>query len=125
METNISERLLEAMNDLEINATELVRRSGVSKNSISQYIHGKNVPNNNTATLLAKALHVDPLWIMGYDVPKNYLEKIALESVENDFINSLLKNDLLKKLLIAGSEAPDEAVRFAILALEAAAKEKK
>ena len=69
MET-VSERLKEAMNDLDINAEELVRKSGVSKQSVSQYVNGHNTPNKKTATALGKALGVDPLWLMGHDVSK-------------------------------------------------------
>lgn len=59
-------------------AVELVEKSGVSKNCISQYLNGRNGPDNVNATKLGKALGVNPLWLMGYDVPKtaadgNYL----------------------------------------------------
>ena len=75
MESNVSNRLRSAMDDMNINAAELVRRSGVSKNSISQYLHGKNVPNTKSASLLGKALNVEPLWLMGFDVPKTGIPK--------------------------------------------------
>lgn len=61
-------RLREAMRDMK--AVELCEKSGVSKYSVSQYLNGKNAPNNKNAELMGKALGVNPLWLMGYDVSK-------------------------------------------------------
>lgn len=43
---------------------------GVSKFSISQYVNGSNAPGNITAAKIANKCKVDPLWVMGFDVPK-------------------------------------------------------
>ena len=42
---------------------------GVSKNSMSQYINGSNAPGGVAASKIAKRCNVDPLWVMGMDVP--------------------------------------------------------
>lgn len=47
-----------------------VERTKLNKASVSQYVNGKNVPSNITASRIAKAFNVDPAWIMGFDVPK-------------------------------------------------------
>lgn len=93
-----AKRLMEAMNGLK--AVEVCEMSGVSKYSISQYMHGKNAPDNANATKLGKALGVNPLWLMGYDVPKesaddNYLmyngEKISIPSEVMDYVIAIIK----------------------------------
>ena len=48
---------------------ELSEKTGVAKASISQYIHGRNVPNNITAKKLGTPFGINPAWIMGFDVP--------------------------------------------------------
>lgn len=48
---------------------ELSEKTGVAKASISQYIHGRNAPNNITAKKLATPFGINPAWIMGFDVP--------------------------------------------------------
>ena len=48
---------------------------GVSKFSISQYVNGTNAPGNITAAKIARKCNVDPLWVMGFDVPKHGVEK--------------------------------------------------
>ena len=48
---------------------DLSDKSGVSKYSISQYLGQRSIPSNLSAGKMAKVLNVDPMWLMGYDVP--------------------------------------------------------
>lgn len=64
-----AKRLLEAMNKNKMTAKELSDKSSVSESSISQYLHGLFAPKNKTAAKLANVLHVNPMWLMGFDVP--------------------------------------------------------
>ncbi len=41
----------------------------ISKASVSQYVNGTNTPGNITAGKIASVCHVEPLWVMGFDVP--------------------------------------------------------
>ena len=43
---------------------------GISKYSLSQYMNGVSVPGNINAAKIGKRLMIDPLWVMGFDVPK-------------------------------------------------------
>lgn len=62
-------RLKTALDRLNMRAQELSDRSGVAKASISQYINGTHKPSNVSAGKMAPVLGVDPLWLMGFDVP--------------------------------------------------------
>ena len=62
-------RLKTALDRLNMRAQELSDRSGVAKASISQYINGTHKPSNVSAGKMASVLGVDPLWLMGFDVP--------------------------------------------------------
>lgn len=64
-----AKRLRDAMDACSIKAQELSERSGVAKASISQYINGSHKPSNISAGKIAEILDVDPLWLMGFDVP--------------------------------------------------------
>lgn len=48
-----------------------VDKTGINKGSVSQYVNGKNVPSTTTAKKIANVFHVNPAWIMGFDVPMN------------------------------------------------------
>ena len=62
-------RLRNILNFRGMRAQDLVEQSGVAKASISQYINGTHKPSNVSAGKMAAVLGVDPLWLMGFDVP--------------------------------------------------------
>lgn len=64
-----AKRLSNALNDAGLSQQELSNASGVSKASISQYISGSHAPSNLSSGKMAKVLNVNPLWLMGFDVP--------------------------------------------------------
>lgn len=57
-------RLKQAINEKNITASELSRLSGVGKSDISNYINGKYEAKQDKIYRLAKALNVDPGWLM-------------------------------------------------------------
>ena len=71
-----SNRLKQVMEELDINQSELVRRTGINKGALSSYISGRYIPKQRAIYALASALDVSEPWLMGYDVPKIEL-KIA------------------------------------------------
>ena len=56
-----------------MSAQELANKSGVGKSSISHYVNGSNEPSAKNAEPLAKVLHVNFKWLMGFDVPMELL----------------------------------------------------
>lgn len=64
-----AKRLKQAMALANMKAQELADRSGVSKVSISQYVNGTHAPSNISAGKMAAVLDVDPVWLIGFDVP--------------------------------------------------------
>ena len=64
MDNGFVDRLKMAMQDVGISASDLSRASGVSKSDISYYLSGRYKPKQDKCYLLAKALNVDPGWLM-------------------------------------------------------------
>ena len=64
-----AERLNEILSIRNIKPVELHEKTGISKPSISQYMSGKVKPKQDRIYTMAKALEVNPVWLMGYDVP--------------------------------------------------------
>ncbi|MBP5223325.1 MAG: helix-turn-helix transcriptional regulator [Lachnospiraceae bacterium] len=76
MDTEFMWRLRIALEKKGITRTELSNISGVSKGDITHYLKGDYVPKQDKCYLLAKALDVDPGWLMtGYE-PVN-IDEIA------------------------------------------------
>ena len=66
-----AKRLQLAMNNAGLSAQELSNQSKVAKASISQYVNGSHKPSNISSGKMASVLNVNPLWLMGFDVPMN------------------------------------------------------
>lgn len=64
-----SRRLRQALDANEMKQQELADKSGVSKYSISQYLSQRSIPSNISAGKMGEVLKVNPMWLMGYDVP--------------------------------------------------------
>jgi transcriptional regulator with XRE-family HTH domain len=66
--------------------TELCKLAKIPKGSLSLYISGAYEPKQDRLYLMAEALDVDPVWLMGYDVPmerqKNTPDKQELSEGE-------------------------------------------
>lgn len=49
---------------------EFADACAVAKASISQYVNGTNAPGNITSAKIASRYGLNPLWVMGFDCPK-------------------------------------------------------
>lgn len=59
---------------------ELCEKTKIPKSAISQYISGAFEPKQDRVFLIAQALNVDPVWLMGYDVPMEKTEEPAAKT---------------------------------------------
>lgn len=67
--TETAQRLRFALDRAQLKAQDLANRSGIGKSSISQYLSGSHAPSNKSAGAMARVLNVNPVWLMGFDVP--------------------------------------------------------
>lgn len=64
-------RLNEAMSIRGLKQTDLVERTHLSKQQISQYVNGKFEAKQRAVFTLAQVLDVNESWLMGFDSPMN------------------------------------------------------
>lgn len=69
MMESFRDRLIRAMDIRGIKATDLAKKTGLSKAQISQYTNGVYEAKQTALHKLAVALDVSEAWLMGYDVP--------------------------------------------------------
>ncbi|HEI7185363.1 TPA: helix-turn-helix domain-containing protein [Staphylococcus aureus] len=79
---SFKDRLKQIMSEREISQSELSRRTGIGRNSISDYLNGKYEAKQDKVFELAKALNVNEAWLMGFDISKN-------RKIENNDITSI------------------------------------
>ena len=61
---------------------DLERKTGLAKSSVSSYLSGQRIPRQDKISAIADAYHVNPAWIMGYDVP---MKKLSSSQADKDF----------------------------------------
>lgn len=91
MDKEISEkcsvRISKALSIRGMKQSELCEKTKIPKSAISQYVSGSFEPKQDRLFLIAQALDVDPVWLMGFDVPmekekKKYPSEQQLTEVE-------------------------------------------
>jgi transcriptional regulator with XRE-family HTH domain len=102
---NFGTRLKQTMEEKGMSASELSRASGVGKNLISYYIHGRCLAKQDKVYLLAKALGVDPGWLMtGVEQIKDEQIRVVDSKVFTKVLNAMTPSefeqfsDLLNKV---------------------------
>ena len=79
---SFKDRLKQIMSERKISQSELSRRTGIGRNSISDYLNGKYEAKQDKVFELAKALNFNEAWLMGFDISKN-------RKIENNDITSI------------------------------------
>lgn len=68
-QSSFASRLVLALEARNMKAADLSKATKVSEGTISCYINGRYEAKHNRVNQFAKALKVNPAWLMGYDVP--------------------------------------------------------
>ena len=93
MDKEISEkcsvRISKALSIRGMKQSELSEKTNIPKSAISQYVSGSFEPKQDRLFLIAQALNVDPVWLMGFDVPStdyayDFLQKMEDGSIRMD-----------------------------------------
>ena len=69
-------RLAKALEQSNMNASKLSRKTGISKPLISYYLSGKCQAKQDNIYLIAKTLNVSEAWLMGFDVDTDLMQQI-------------------------------------------------
>ena len=62
-------RIKKALGIRRMKQSELCELTGIAKSVMSEYVSGAYEPKQDRLVLISKVLGVDPVWLMGFDVP--------------------------------------------------------
>lgn len=68
-------RIKKALSIRNMKQSELCEKTKISKSVLSEYTSGVYEPKQDRLLLLSQALNVDPVWLMGFDVPMEKEDK--------------------------------------------------
>lgn len=54
---------------------ELCQKTKIPKSALSEYLKGLYEPKQDRLLIMSEALDVDPVWLMGFDVPMEQEQK--------------------------------------------------
>ena len=102
--TDSAHRLQELLNVTGDNQNEMAKKTKIAKSTISRYLNGERIPKQDKISIISDAYHINPAWLMGYDVP--------MENKKDDTDIQLFFNSLMND--IAYKEADLEEIKKAI-----------
>ena len=87
---NFRNRLRQSIIDSGMSQIEVANKAGISKSLLNKYLKGVSEAGNHKLLLLANALGVNPVWLMGYDVDKYKIpEAPSKDNERNDLIRQI------------------------------------
>lgn len=82
--SNSNERIRLLLDSLGISKTDFCQKTGLAKSALSNYLRGDRQPRQDAISKIAEAYHINPSWLMGYDVPM-YSYDAAYSGINFDF----------------------------------------
>ena len=76
-------RLKKALSIRNMTQAELCQKTKIPKSALSEYLKGLYEPKQDRLLILSDALNVDPVWLMGFDVPMEIDNKKVAPSEAN------------------------------------------
>lgn len=104
MISTFKDRLNECLELRGMNGRDLAKRANLSEPTISQYRSGYAKPKEDRLALIASVLDVNPVWLMGLNVPMNIEPKNAdLTQDEKELIRMFRNISDDQKVMIMGA----------------------
>lgn len=79
-----NERIKLLLRALDMSQTEFCERTKITKSALSNYLNGDRQPRQDQIDKIAQTFHVDPSWLMGYNVPMYDDAKLGAEAAEKN-----------------------------------------
>ena len=70
-----AKRIRKALSIRNMKQSELCRRTKIATSVMSEYLSGLYDPKQDKIYIMSEALDVDPVWLMGFDVPMEKEQK--------------------------------------------------
>ena len=102
--SKIAERIKTALEIRYISHSELSRKTGIGKSSISTYLTGEYEPKQKNIYKMALALNVNEAWLMGAEVPMERQETAA-SHIQNPIAANISPLPAMKEWQVLGATA--------------------
>jgi len=124
MNAILIDRIKKSLDDRNMTKAELSRITGISNSSLSEYLTGKYEPKQDKIALIARALNVNPAWLMGFDDTLSAKDEREIESDLEDMMNSVSSAAFEGEDDIEDIEAFKATIKAAMIQAKKIAKKK-
>lgn len=117
MKDQFIERLNSILQKRNLSQADLSKMTGIRSSSISDWLKGKYEPKQDKIAIIADALNVSPVWLIGYDEPSTNQPKGYYVDPETAEYAEMLRTRPEMRMLFSASrgiskEEMQEAVNY-------------
>lgn len=129
MDAETKDRLREALEKRNMRPIDLANKTGMTRGAISQYLSGKITPKQDKLYLMAQALGVDPVWLMGKNIsiednvppPAQQAQAVLLALFGEKIANKIGVNEVSGDILMDGvpvANRTDNSIALAVATIK-------
>ena len=119
MKNQFIERLNSILQKRNLSQADLSKMTGIRSSSISDWLNGKYEPKQDKIAIIADALNVSPVWLIGYDEPStNQTEGYYVDPETAEFAEYLRTRPGARMLFSAAKDISKEDMEKAVEYIE-------
>lgn len=119
MKNQFIERLNSILQKRNLSQADLSKMTGIRSSSISDWLNGKYEPKQDKIAIIADALNVSPVWLIGYDEPStNQTEGYYVDSETAEYAEMLRTRPEARLLFSASRGISKEDMEKAVEYIE-------
>ena len=119
MKDQFIERLNSILQKRNLSQADLSKMTGIRSSSISDWLKGKYEPKQDKIAIIADALNVSPVWLIGYDEPStNQPKGYYVDSETAEYAEMLRTRPEMRMLFSASRGISKEEMQEAVNYIE-------
>ena len=119
MKNQFIERLNSILQKRNLSQADLSKMTGIRSSSISDWLNGKYEPKQDKIAIIADALNVSPVWLIGYDEPStNQTEGYYVDPETAEYAEMLRTRPEARMLFSAAKDISKEDLEKAVEYIE-------
>lgn len=119
MKEKFIERLNSILQKRNLSQADLSKLTGIRSSSISDWLNGKYEPKQDKISIIAEALNVSPVWLIGYDdTSSNQSEGYYIDPETAEYAEMLRTRPEMRMLFSASRGISKEEMQEAVNYIE-------
>jgi bifunctional S24 family peptidase/transcriptional regulator len=119
MKEKFIERLNSILQKRNLSQADLSKMTGIRSSSISDWLNGKYEPKQDKISIIAEALNVSPVWLIGYDdTSSNQSEGYYIDPETAEYAEMLRTRPEMRMLFSASRGISKEEMQEAVNYIE-------